>query len=153
MEEIVAMEEANVGDSLKLAKGFVQNPNTIYHHYLNKGGVRSIAESSSFRGGDGTASFGGERSVRAWIGEVAPGAAKRSGNTVIEFTSAGGEVPDVRLYQSRPGAYWKVDALPVKIKSIQFGDGAVAVPDGPGMFKLTAADGSVSRVSAQELPE
>lgn len=105
MEEIVAMEEASVGDSLKLARGFVQNPNTIYHHYLNKGGVRSIAESSSFRGGDGTASFGGERSVRAWIGEVAPGAAKRSGNTVIEFTSAGGEVPDVRLYQSRPGAY------------------------------------------------
>jgi hypothetical protein len=153
LEQIQVMEEAGIGESLKMAKEFVKNPQTTYHHYLTKGGLRQIAETSQFAGGDGTASFGGARSVRAWIGEMAPGANLQGKMPVIEFTTAGGEVPNVRLYQSRPGAYWEVDALRVNIKAIHFPDGATAVPEGGGMFKLTSANGHVSRVSAQELPE
>ena len=153
LEQIEAMENAGIGESLKMANEFVKNPRTVYHHYLTKGGLHQIAESSSFSGGDGTASFGGARSVRAWIGDVSPGASAKAGTPVIEFTTAGGEVPKVRLYQGRPGAYWEVDALQVNIKSIRLGDGSTAIPDGPGHFKVTALDGKVTRMSAKELPE
>ncbi len=153
MEQIAAMEEASVGDSLKMAKEFVKNPNTVYHHYLTNGGLRSIAESSEFMGGAGTASFGGASSVRAWIGDLAPGAHLNANTPVIEFTTAGGEIPDVRLYQSRPGAYWTVDALKVNIKSIHYPDGTVAIPKGAGMFEVTRVDGKTAHVSAKELPE
>jgi hypothetical protein len=153
LEQIRAMEDAGVGESLQMAKEFVKNPNTTYHHYLTKGGLREIAESSQFLGGDGTASFGGARSVRAWIGEMSPGANLKGDAPVVEFTTAGGEIPNVRLFQSRPGAYWVMDALKVNIKAIHLPNGATAVPEGAGMFKLTSADGHVSRVSAQELPE
>jgi len=45
-----------------------ENKNTPY---LTKGGLPQIAETSQCAGDDGTASFGGARSVRAWIGEMA----------------------------------------------------------------------------------
>jgi len=151
-DQIKAMERADVGSSLKMAQEFVKNPNTTYHHYLMKGGLREIVGSSTFRGGDGTASFGGALSVRAWIGEVAPGASVRAQVPVIEFTTVSGEVPNTRLYQSRPGAYWKTESLPVRIKTIYLPDGSIAVPDGE-VFKLTRADGTTSRIAAKELPE
>ncbi len=154
MEQIAAMEEASVGDSLKMAKEFVKNLNTVYHHYLTNGGLRSIAD-SEFMGGAGTASFQQTASSGLSVDRrPRAGRASQHANTpVIEFTTAGGEIPDVRLYQSRPGAYWTVDALKVNIKSIHYPDGTVAVPKGGGMFEVTRVDGKSAHVSAKELPE
>lgn len=91
--------------------------------------------------------------MRAYIGEMHPNAAKNTRHPVIEFTPIGAEVPNVRLFQGRPGAYWITDGLQVKIHKIHLPGGRVAVPEGNGYLKVTNADGTTTRMSVSELPE
>jgi hypothetical protein len=147
------MESASVGKSLNLAKEFVKNPATIYHHYVLKGGLKDILTQSYFRSGDGTASFGGGRAVRAWIGEISPEAMTNTKTPIIEFTTTEGLIPSVRLYMSRPGAYWTGDGLKVNIKAIYLPDGSILKPSGSGGFEMANSRGASKTISAAELPE
>lgn len=97
-EDYAAMyraSEVDTGQAIRLAEGLAKNPNTIYHHNIGKGGTRAIVESGLLQGGQGTASFGGESSVRAWFGEARVNPASPRMAPTIEFT-VDGVVPDVR---------------------------------------------------------
>jgi hypothetical protein len=72
---------------------------------------------------------------------------------IIEFMTAGGEIPQTRLFQGRPGAYWVRDGLGVKFLKVYLPDGRVGVPDGAGALKVTNPDGTIGRMALEELPE
>ncbi len=136
-----------LGAELKAARALADNPRTVYHHYLGKGGLRSIVEGQALRGGHGTASFGGGEAVRAWFGE-APG----PGSTpVVEFTTD--MAPSVRPYMGTSGAKWNVELLPVRIRRVLFPDGRVGVPDGRGGLRVTRPDGTVETIAVDSLPD
>jgi hypothetical protein len=142
-------EGKGIGPELKAAAEIAKNPNTIYHHNTFKGGTRAIVKSSEFKGGAGTASFGGEESVRAWFGPSNPG--PRTAPT-IEFRVPGA-VPDVRPFMGTPGAKWNVDVLDVHIERIHLPDGRIAVPRGDGTFTVTSLDGAVTTTGIEGIPE
>lgn len=152
-EDIVAMETASTKEALKIADRIVQHPDAVYHHNVFKGGTRAIVEGGHFIPGDGTASFGGARSVRAYIGQVNPAAAKIAKHPIIEF-SVPSERPKTRLYQGRVGAYWEtLTPVPVKVQKVYLTDGRIAVPNGNGFLRVTNLDGTHGRMSIKELPE
>ena len=152
-KQIREMHDMDTSAGLKRAAEFARNPNTVYHHNVLKGGTRSILETSTMKGGDGTASFGGGTAVRAWFGEahISPASPRRV--PTVEFTVSEAR-PDVRLYiGGTPGVKWNVDALKIEIRKVHLPDGRTAIPDSGGYFKVTARDGSISRMHVSEFPE
>lgn len=89
--DILAMYQLDSGASLKQAATFAQNPGTVYHHNISKGGTRAILTSRIMRGGEGTASFGGGTSVRAWFGEAPanPGSPEHPQPSSLQFPLRG----------------------------------------------------------------
>lgn len=148
--DIAAMDRLDTGTALKRAAEFAKHPGTVYFHNIgDQGGTSAIMTSNELRGGEGTASFGGGTSVRAWFGE-APNVSRTS--PTIEFTVPALR-PDVRPYMGRPGAKWNVNELPIEIRRVYLPDGSVAVPESGGYYRVTTLNGTVSRMHVSEFPK
>jgi hypothetical protein len=154
---VITTEQALRAESdIAIATRATQHPETVYHHVLNRGGLHEILETETLLAMEGTSLAGGGSSARAYFGPAPP----RPHNPAVEFTTPVPGSP--RSYAGgRFGATWSefglqpaipTGRLPLKIRRITYPDGSVAVPDGPGLYRLRSPDGAERVVTIRELP-
>ncbi len=155
-----AATAAKAANDRKFAQAAAQHPDSIYHRFMNEGGVREVAAKSEIKAGSGTGMFGGGEQARAWFGP-APDITNKA---VIEFTTTvpGGARNTVG---SKNFAYWtandgvnytphlKGSDLKITIRRIVYPDGTVARPVGSRRFQIAKPDGTTRIINVRDLPD
>jgi len=119
----------------------LENPQTVWTHYLTKGGYQSIMRSQALKGGSGT-TFGQGDGVRAAQGPFKNDAPIKMGTTHLDFQVPNPPVKgEATMYMGSTGAIWRTNAMPIKITRVGFVDGSFAQPLPSGKWSLTTVAG------------
>jgi hypothetical protein len=130
----------------------LESPESIWSHYLTKGGYTSIMRSQRLRPGVGT-TFGQGDGVRAHPGPFGNRAPITMGHTHFDFRVTDPSIKGVPTeFLGAPGAMWRtMQPLPIKIIRVGYTDGSFAQPLTGGKWRLTLPNGATRDLDGETL--